>query len=70
MSLTQPLSDAEIVAIREAWLEHHVLSFPNQAMSDDDLEQFTLSFGGFGDDPFIAPIPGRNNIVAVKKNSG
>ena len=37
VSLTQPLSDAEIVAIREAWLEHHVLSFPNQAMSDYDL---------------------------------
>ena len=67
VSLTQPLSDAEIVAIREAWLEHHVLSFPNQAMSDDDLERFTLCFGAFGDDPFIAPITGRNNIVAVKR---
>ena len=69
VDLTQPLSDAEILAIREVWLEHHVLSFPNQAMSDDDLEQFTLSFGGFGDDPFIAPIPGRNNIVAVKRTA-
>ena len=69
IDLTQPLSDAEILAIREVWLEHHVLSFPNQAMSDDDLEQFTLSFGGFGDDPFIAPIPGRNNIVAVKRTA-
>jgi taurine dioxygenase len=29
-----------------------------------------LSFGGFGDDPFIAPIPGRNNIVAVKRTAG
>ena len=69
VDLTQPLSDAEILAIREVWLEHHVLSFPNQAMSDDDLEHFTLSFGGFGDDPFIAPIPGRNNIVAVKRTA-
>ena len=69
VDLTQPLSDAEILTIREVWLEHHVLSFPNQAMSDDDLEQFTLSFGGFGDDPFIAPIPGRNNIVAVKRTA-
>jgi taurine dioxygenase len=30
VDLTQPLSDAEILTIREVWLEHHVLSFPNQ----------------------------------------
>ena len=37
-------------------------------MSDDDLERFTY-FGSFGDDPFIGPIPGRTNIVAVKRNA-
>ena len=40
-----------------------------QSMSDDDLERFTLCFGDFGDDPFIAPITGRNNIVAVKRTA-
>ena len=55
--------------IREAWLLHHVLSFPDQTMSDDDLERFTLYFGSFGDDPFIGPIPGRTNIVAVKRTA-
>jgi taurine dioxygenase len=38
-------------------------------MSDDDLERFTLYFGSFGDDPFIGPIPGRTNIVAVKRTA-
>jgi len=38
-------------------------------MSDDDLERFSLCFGAFGDDPFIAPITGRNNIVAVKRTA-
>ena len=67
VDLTQPLSDNTIADIRAAWLEHHVLSFPNQTMSDDDLERFTLYFGPFGDDPFIAPIKGREHIIAVKR---
>ena len=37
VDLTKVLAENEIATIREAWLEHHVLSFPNQAMSDDDL---------------------------------
>lgn len=67
VDLTQPLSDVVIADIRGAWLEHHVLSFPNQSLSDDDLERFTLCFGPFGDDPFIAPIPGREHIIAVQR---
>ena len=67
VDLTRDLSEKEVISIREAWLIHHVLSFPDQAMSDDDLERFTLYFGSFGDDPFIASIPGRENIIAVKR---
>ena len=67
VDLTRDLSEKEVISIREAWLTHHVLSFPDQAMSDDDLERFTLYFGSFGDDPFIASIPGRENIIAVKR---
>ncbi len=67
VDLTAPLDDAAVAAIRAAWLEHHVLSFPDQAMSDDDLERFTLYFGPFGEDPFIAPIPGREHIIAVER---
>jgi len=69
IDLTKDLLASEIRNLREAWLEHHVLSFPNQSMSDDDLERFTLYFGSFGDDPFIAPISGRQNIVAVKRTA-
>ena len=67
VDLTASLSASDIADIRAAWLVHHVLAFPGQAMSDDDLERFTLCFGPFGDDPFIAPIPGRENIIAVKR---
>jgi taurine dioxygenase len=67
VDLTCPLDDATGAASRAAWLDHHVLAFPGQPMSDDDLERFTLYFGPFGEDPFIAPIPGREHIIAVER---
>ncbi len=69
LDLTKPLGDQVIADIRAAWLDYHVLAFPDQAMSDDDLERFTLYFGPFGDDPFIAPIPGRKHIIAVQRTA-
>jgi taurine dioxygenase len=69
VDLTRPLGGQTVADIRAAWLDHHVLAFPGQVMSDDDLEQFTLYFGPFGDDPFIAPIPGRDHIIAVKREA-
>ena len=69
IDLKKDLSEKQILEIRELWLEHHVLSFPNQSLNDDDLERFTLCFGSFGDDPFIAPIAGRKNIIAVKRTA-
>lgn len=69
VDLSQPLDADSISAIRKAWLVHHVLAFPGQRMSDDDLERFTLCFGGFGVDPFIAPIPGREHIIAVERKA-
>ena len=67
--LTAPLGTETVAEIRSAWLEHHVLAFPDQAMTDDDLERFTLAFGGFGDDPFIAPIDGRDHVIAVERRA-
>tara|TARA_B100001029_G_C15049461_1_gene449610 strand:- start:215 stop:1063 length:849 start_codon:yes stop_codon:yes gene_type:complete len=67
IDLKKELSFEQISTIREIWLKYHVISFPNQQFDDDDLERFTLYFGSFGDDPFIAPIPGRKNIIAVKR---
>lgn len=69
VDLTAPLDSATVGEIRAAWLQHHVLAFPDQAMTDDDLERFTQAFGGFGDDPFIAPIAGREHIIAVARNA-
>ena len=69
LDLTLALDSATVRAIRAAWLEHHVLSFPDQAMTDDDLERFSSYFGPFGDDPFIAPIAGRKHVIAVQRRA-
>lgn len=67
VDLSKPLDPATVAAIRAAWVEHAVLAFPDQRIDDDDLERFTLAFGPFGDDPFIAPIPGRDHVIAVER---
>lgn len=67
VDLTKPLAAEMVSEIRSAWLEYQVLSFPDQAMTDEDLERFTQYFGPFGDDPFIAPIEGHPHIIAVKR---
>lgn len=69
VDLSEPLDAQTVSTLRSAWLEHHVLSFPDQQMDDDDLERFTTCFGPFGDDPFIAPIPGRQHIIAVERRA-
>ncbi|MGB3735290.1 MAG: TauD/TfdA family dioxygenase [Ilumatobacter sp.] len=63
------IDDATVTAIRSAWLDHKVLAFPDQDLSDDDLEAFTLRFGPFGEDPFFASIDGHPNIAAIRRTA-
>ena len=69
VDLKAPLDSATVAEIRAAWLEHHVLAFPDQFLNDDELERFMLYFGRFGDDPFFAPIPGHDHIAAVRREA-
>lgn len=49
--------------IREAWLSHHLLSFLDQLIINDNLERSTLYFGTF---VYIISIEGINNQEVVK----
>ncbi len=69
VDLRDELSPATVAVLRAAWLEHHVLAFPGQLLTDDDLERFTLAFGPFGDDPYVAPIPGREHVIAIRRDA-
>ncbi len=69
IDLAQDLSPETVAEIRAIWLEHQVLVFPDQTMDDDALERFTRALGGFGTDPFFAPIAGRVNIAAILREA-
>lgn len=69
LDLSRPLSAGLAAQIRAIWLDHKVLAFPGQAIDDDGLEAFTLALGGFGEDPFFAPIAGREHIAAILREA-
>lgn len=67
LDLSKPLADGVMDEVRQAWADHGVLSFPGQPLSLDQLEAVTLQFGPFGVDPFIAPMPGRPNVLELRR---
>lgn len=69
VDLSKPLSESETALCRQALLDYRVIAFPEQQLDDDALEKASLGFGPFGDDPFIAPIPGRQHIIAVQRKA-
>jgi taurine dioxygenase len=69
IDLSAPLDAGTVAALRAAWLEHGVVAFPDQRMSIEDLERFTLALGPRGDDPFIAAIPGHAHVVEIRREA-
>ena len=69
LDLAADLDQATITAVREAWMEHHVLAFPGQTLSDQDLERFTQYFGNFGSEPYFVPIDGSEHVVALTRRA-
>ncbi len=69
VDLSRELPQERVAAIREAWLEHHVVVFPKQQLSNHDLERFALYFGPFGHDPFFESIPGHEHIAAIRRDA-
>jgi taurine dioxygenase len=59
---------AEVLAkVKAAFLAHGVLWFPDQPLDHDQLEAFTLQFGAFGHDPYVAPLADRPHILEVRR---
>ncbi|MDA0339838.1 MAG: TauD/TfdA family dioxygenase [Proteobacteria bacterium] len=67
VDLAEGLDADAIVAIRQAWLDHQVLVFPDQPITHDQLEAFTLAFGAFGYDPFIEAMPDHPHILELRR---
>lgn len=69
VDLARALSEAEVAALRAAWLEHQVLAFPDQSMTIEDLERFALTLGPFGIDPYFDAIPGHPHVAQVRREA-
>jgi len=69
LDLATSLDAAAIQAVRAAWLEHHVLAFPDQILTDVDLERIVLSFGEFGSEPYFGTIEGSEHVVALTRKA-
>jgi taurine dioxygenase len=69
LDLSTQLDAATIQAVRAAWLEHHVLAFPDQILTDADLERIVQSFGVFGSEPYFGTIEGSEHVVALTRKA-
>lgn len=69
VDLSTELDAGVIRAIRRSWLEHHVLAFPEQTLTDEDLLRFTRYFGGVGEDPYFVSIAADNPVVALTRRA-
>jgi taurine dioxygenase len=65
--LSKPLPPAALAEVKAAWAAHAVVAFPNQPLSLEALEAFTLQMGGFGHDPFVKPMAGHPNVLELRR---
>jgi len=68
LKLAASLADDVVEALEDAFARHGVLWFPDQPLTHDQLEAFTLRFGPFGWDPYVAPLADRPHIVEVRRD--
>lgn len=69
VDLSRDLDETTVTAIRRAWMQHHVLAFPGQQLSDPDLERIALAFGVFGEEPYFVPLDGSEHVVALTRRA-
>lgn len=69
VDFSREVDDQTLRDIRSAWLEHHVLAFPDQQLTDPDLERVSLYFGALGSEPYFLPIDGSDHVVALTRRA-
>ena len=69
LDLTAPMPAQTLAEVKAAWARHAVVRFPDQPLDLDQLEAFTRQMGSFGDDPFIKPMPGRPNVLELRREA-
>ena len=69
INLCQPLAPPQIAELRQVWLAHQVLAFPDQPMTVTDLERFATTLGPFSPDPYFESIAGHPNVAQVRREA-
>ena len=67
LDLSKPLPAPVMAEVKAAWAAHGVVAFPDQPLSLDALEAFTLAMGGFGHDPYVKPMAGHPNVLELRR---
>jgi len=67
VDLAAPPLPATTQAIRDAWLEHLVLAFPEQPLSESAFLAFATTLGEPARYPFVDGLAGYPEIIEVKK---
>ena len=63
------LTRENISFLRSKWVEYGLIVFPKLPLSHDEFKDFALSFGDFGDDPFISSLQDYPNIAEIKRSA-
>ena len=61
--------DARVSYLRNLWLNYSIIIFKDLKLSHQQLENFSLAFGNFGNDPYIDSIDGHDNIIEVRREA-
>jgi len=69
VNLQEPIDAATGQRLREEWLTHQVLVFPDQQLDFAELEAVAEAFGPIGEDPYFRPIPGQSHVVALTREA-
>jgi len=69
LDISRPLQPSVLKAVKAAFAAHSVLAFPGQPLSHDQLEAFTLQWGDYGWDPYVAPLADRPHILEVRRDA-
>lgn len=67
IDLAASLSQTQTQALRDAWLEHLVLVFPEQALTEEAFLAFAKTIGKPAEYPFVAGLADYPEIIEVKK---
>lgn len=63
------LNKQKVNDLRNLWLKFSVIVFSDLKLTHEDFEKFSLTFGEFGDDPYIDSIKGHKSIIEVRREA-